>query len=364
MSSRPWARFRSTTSRRLPISSWRRTAWSADRAFLARIVACQRLSLVARQAERPDRARRDQRRGHDLGHAGADEGLADERPRAERRRQVRGHLGVRQDRRDRLVAPDPGNLLGQVALDLQVRPPARDRGHDRVGRRTRDAQGLRLAGDRDLGGLGGRGRRDPGTFEGRTLLGSREGRAEEAVDPRRPKREPAGLGLRRCAVRATRGDARSGPFGDQAGDPIGADPGKPELLALLEAQAGLRPERVTLARSPDEDRIEDGGLDDHVSRPLGDLARCAAHDSGDRQGARGISDNQVVGSQLALDVIERLDAFPGPCPPDDQLMAGDARSIERMGRLAELEHHVVRGIDDVADRTHPGRLEPDLDRVG
>ena len=40
-----------------------------------------------------------------------------------------------------------------------------------------------------------------------------------------------------------------------------------------------------------------------------------------------------------------------------------AASIERVGRLAELEHHVVAGVDDVAHRAHPGGLEAHLDLV-
>jgi len=55
------------------------------------------------------------------------------------------------------------------------------------------------------------------------------------------------------------------------GDPIGADAGQPELLALLETQAGLGAERVAECGPADADRVEDGRLDDDVGGRVADL---------------------------------------------------------------------------------------------
>ena len=85
--------------------------------------------------------------------------------------------------------------------------------------------------------------------------------------------------------------------------------------------------------------------------------------------ARRVGDQQHVGGELALDVVERLEPLPGasrgarrswrrPSAP-----GVDRRRVERVDRLAELEHHVVRGVDDVRDRALAGGEEAHLDAV-
>ena len=49
---------------------------------------------------------------------------------------------------------------------------------------------------------------------------------------------------------------------------------------------------------------------------------------------------------------------------DDDPAVVDGRGVERVDRLAELEHHVVADVDDVADRPLAGRDEAHLDVVG
>ena len=77
---------------------------------------------------------------------------------------------------------------------------------------------------------------------------------------------------------------------------------------------------------------------------------------GNADRALGVGDEQHVGRELALDVVEGLEALPGDGAADDDrgppVGAGvDRGGIERVDRLAELEHHVVRGVDDVRDGT-------------
>ena len=45
-------------------------------------------------------------------------------------------------------------------------------------------------------------------------------------------------------------------------------------------------------------------------------------------------------------------------PAHDERPAGHAREVEGVARLAQLEHHVVREVDDVVDRAHAHELEP------
>ena len=89
---------------------------------------------------------------------------------------------------------------------------------------------------------------------------------EQPVDAGRSERDPGRLRLGRVRVDAAGRDGPAGPLGDQSRRAIRAEPGEPELLALLEAQAGLGAEGVALAGPPDRDRVEDRRLDDHVGR--------------------------------------------------------------------------------------------------
>ena len=135
------------------------------------------------------------------------------------------------------------------------------------------------------------------------------------------------------------------------------------LLALLEAQAGLRAKGVAEGGSPDADRIEDRGLHDDVGRGIADLGPRAAHDPGDPERPDRVGDEQRVRVELAVDVIERLEPLPGAREADDDPALVDGGRIERVDRLAELEHHVVADVDDVADRPLAGRDQAHLDVV-
>ena len=76
----------------------------------------------SRAGNRSTMPRRDERVRHHLGQAGADERLADGVAHRERVVPVGRHRGVRQDRRDELVAADADDLLGRC------RPRRRGRG--------------------------------------------------------------------------------------------------------------------------------------------------------------------------------------------------------------------------------------------
>ena len=92
---------------------------------------------------------------------------------------------------------------------------------------------------------------------------------------------------------------------------------------------------------------------------LADLRGRAAHDPGqaDRPGA--VDDEQVVGIQPALDVVEGGQGLPGrsAAHPD---AAGEASRVVGVQRLAELEHHVVGDVHDQGDRAHAGGQQPPL----
>ncbi len=136
-------------------------------------------------------------------------------------------------------------------------------------------------------------------------------------------------------------DLAAGPLGDEAGRPVGTEPREAELLALLEAEAGLGPEGVAEGRPADADRVEDGRLDDDVRRPVPDLGRRAAHDAGDADRTGRVGDEERLGVELAHDVVERLEALARRRPADDDPAVVDRGRVEGVDRLAELDHDVV-----------------------
>ena len=273
------------------------------------------------------------------------------------------HRGVGQDVGHELVAADAGDLLGDVGLDREIAPPGRDAREDDLVLAGVDVEGHRTGGDGDAcpgrGGLG----RDPDPLQQGALLGRAGRRPEEPVDASRAERHVRrGRRLRRRVDDATR-DRTAGPLGDEPGRPVRAEPGQSMLLALLEPEARLRAQGVPEGCPADAHRIEDRGLDDDVRRGVGDLGTSSAHDPGDADGAVRVGDEERVGRQLAIDVIERLEPLPLAGESDDDLAPADRGGVERVDGLAELEHDVVADVDDVADRALAGREEAHLDLV-
>ena len=85
-------------------------------------------------------------------------------------------------------------------------------------------------------------------------------------------------------------------------------------------------------------------------------------------GPRSSAISSVSRSSCAGDVVDRLEPLAGLRAPDDQpvpaaCVARDAVGVVGVDRLAQLEHHVVADVDDVADRALAGGPEPHLDPI-
>ena len=84
-------------------------------------------------------------------------------------------------------------------------------------------------------------------------------------------------------------------------------------------------------------------------------------------GLSPVGDEQVLGGEGALDVVERREALAGPGAAHDD-RAREPVDVEGMQRLADGEHHVVRHVDGERDRAHPrlgeAALEPGRRRPG
>ncbi len=105
-----------------------------------------------------------------------------------------------------------------------------------------------------------------------------------------------------------------------------------------------------------------GGLHQHARRAVVDLGARAAHDAGDRGRALVVFDDEHLRVEAADLVVERRDLLAVVRAADREPVARDAVEVERVDRVAGLEHHVVGDVDDVRDRAlaggHEARLQP------
>ncbi len=109
-------------------------------------------------------------------------------------------------------------------------------------------------------------------------------------------------------------------------------------------------------------RREERALEHHVARRRRDLARLAAHDARQRDGAARVGDHQVVRHQRALDPVERHDALARRRAAHDDGAVRDPRQVERVQRLTVLEHREIGGVDDGVDGTHPAAQQAQAHR--
>ena len=208
--------------------------------------------------------------------------------------------GLGQHRRDLVVAAQPGDLLDEVGAVAQVGAPAtaaRDDVSVAGRRRPSTAQPIVAQMARtthlvarvvhaDAAGRAGR-RVESDGRRGRALVDvgdARVGRAAAELDQqaRRPARRP---------LPATSGST-------------------PRSKRLDASVASL----CRRDGAGDRDRVEVRGLDEHVrSSAPSTSVRGAAHDAGERRaGAAAVGDQQVLGVERALDVVEGRRAAPLP----------------------------------------------------
>ena len=105
---------------------------------------------------------------------------------------------------------------------------------------------------------------------------------------------------------------------------------------------------------------EGGRLEEHVrcGRPhLGDLT---THHAAERDRTLQIADQQIVRRADAVHPVERPDHLAVGGRAHDDAGSGQSMQIEPVERLPELEHRVVRRVDDRVDRPHPAGDEPRL----
>ena len=76
---------------------------------------------------------------------------------------------------------------------------------------------------------------------------------------------------------------------------------------------------LALGGAVDAVRLEVRRLEQDGRGRLADLGLLAAHDPGERDGALGVGDHEVVGGERARDAVERRQLLARPGAPDDDL---------------------------------------------
>ena len=250
--------------------------------------------------------------------------------------------------------------LGQRRRHLlelgSARPPRR--GRSRGGRRARATVGTRhgpvvrrrrsrAASSRSplLVGRDRRARRRARARSGRSAIAGRSGSSAVHVRVARSSaRRRARRAARSRSVAACSASSGSTPFSQRS---------EPSVR---------RRSRSPLRRTPSGSKFAASSRTTVVV--VGDLGLLAAHDPGERDGALGVGDHEVVARRARARVPSSVRELLARRRRGGRRSARPASVVvvEGVERAAEREHHVVRHVDDVRDRPHAGgeqaRLQP------
>ena len=162
------------------------------------------------------------------------------------------------------------------------------------------------------------------------------------------------LGQLADLVRGT-GPPRAGQVDQQLRGEPGCVRGQVRVDALLPAVRALGAERVALGAPEDRSRLEVRRLEEDGGRRLRHLGVEPAHDPGEGDRALGVGDHEVGRVELAQVAVQARELLARACAAHDDPASAQRLEVERVQRVPEGEHDVVRHVDDVRDRPHPGR---------
>lgn len=129
------------------------------------------------------------------------------------------------------------------------------------------------------------------------------------------------------------------------------------------ATARLTGQPVTARGAEHGERAPDGRLEQDVGGLVAHLGGRATHDTGQRDHAGLVRNDDVLRVEGAHGVVEGAERLPRLGPADHQ-PARQRGGVERVEWLAQLEHDVVGDVDRGRDGSHPGQQQPSLDRPG
>ena len=166
-------------------------------------------------------------------------------------------------------------------------------------------------------------------------------------------------------VDRSRGDGGAADVGGQLAEPGGRQVDDLRVAALLEAGRRLGAQAEPARGAADRRGIEPGHLEQH----LGGGRRRSRTTAPPMIPAMptGVSSASQISRSSAVSVRSTssrvTSVSPARGPPDPQPAARDLGQVVGMVRLTELEHHVVRDVDQRVDRAHAEMGQPLLHPV-
>ena len=132
------------------------------------------------------------------------------------------------------------------------------------------------------------------------------------------------------------------------------------VAAPLEPGRRLRAQAEAAGALGDRHAVEPRHLDHDVGGGVGDLGGGTAHDPGQAdRGVGRVADEQVVAGVRARSTSSRVTSVsPSAGPADPEAAAAEGAEVVGVRRAAELEHDVVRHVDQVVDRPHAEQRQP------
>ena len=132
------------------------------------------------------------------------------------------------------------------------------------------------------------------------------------------------------------------------------------IYPALESPRRFAGQFEATGRPADLHRLPDRRLQQHIGGCGAHLARLTAHHPGHRQGARLVTDHQRgvaqsalgTGGEGAILAVEGEQTLARAGAAHNQVARLHLLVVEGVGRLAPLQHHIVRDINNIADRAH------------
>ena len=243
--------------------------------------------------------------------------------------------GLRQGRRDGVVPAEAQHLLDQVGRVGEVGTPGRRGDDEDVGPGVGDggADGLEPLDDDRA--------RDVDT-------GDAGGQVDGHLD---------GDGLARGLDPGHADVAAAAVLDEQGGGPRGGVRREHGVDAALEPPRGLARELVAARHARDDGRGEVRGLERDVDGVVVDLGVEPAHRAGETDRSAVVGDEEVVARRGCARRGRGSRASP-PRGHGARRSGPGACAVERVQRLARLEHDVVGDVDRERDRAHAAHDEP------
>jgi len=130
--------------------------------------------------------------------------------------------------------------------------------------------------------------------------------------------------------------------------------------AALIAVGGIGREVELPAAALNRLREPEGGFDEEIRRFVVDGRPVAAHDARQALGLVARADDAVPGGELNRFAVQKLDGFALARPAHGKAVGIQLLDVVEVRRAAELEHHVVRDVDQSRHRTLTGALKARL----